>query len=60
MADKMATESEISNYFQNRQSKVWYDPLMGHFLYTASIYKQTLIFTTFGDDRKSEFKIAVV
>jgi len=26
----------------------------------VSIYEYTLLFTTFGDDRKSEFKMAVV
>jgi len=61
MADKMAAESEISDYFRNRQSKGWYHPLIGHFFYThASIYKHTFSFTTFGDDRKSKFNMVVV
>jgi len=56
MADKIAAKSEISDYFWNRQSKGTYGP----FGYTyASIYKQTLSFTTFGDDQKSEIKMAV-
>jgi len=47
MADKMAAESEISDYFKNQQSKGWYHPLMGHFYTHESICKQSLLFTTF-------------
>jgi len=60
MADKMAAESEISNYFQNRQSKGDISHLWAIFYTNASMYKLTLLFTTFGDDQKSEFKMAVV
>jgi len=57
----MADESEISDYFQSRQSKEGYHQLMGHFFYKHALkFKQILLFTMFGDDRKSEFKMAVV
>jgi len=36
VADKITAESEISDYFQNQQSKGWYHPLMGHFAYTCT------------------------
>jgi len=42
----MATESEISDHFQDWQSKGW---LWAIFCSHASIYKQTLLFTTFGE-----------
>jgi len=60
MADKMATESEISEYFKTDKVKGDISHLWAIFCSHATIYKHTLLFTTFGDDRKSEFKMAVV
>jgi len=56
----MATESKISNYFQTDTQKGDITHFLGHLCTHASIYKQTLLCITFGDDRISEFKMAVV
>jgi len=60
MADKMAVKSEISDYFKTDKEKGDITQLWVFFHTHASIYKQTLLFTTFGNDRKWEFKMVVV
>jgi len=60
MADKMAAERKLATFLKTDKVKGDISHLWVIFCSHTSIYKQTLLFTTFGDDRKSEFRMMVV
>jgi len=60
MADKWPPNRKLATIFKTEEVKDDNSHLWAIFRSHATICKQTLLFTTFGDDRKSEFKMAVV
>jgi len=57
---KRPSNRKLATIFETDKVKGDITNLWAIFYTYAYIHKQTLFFTTFGDDRKSEFKMAVV